>query len=196
MIEALSDTINLENPPQPGEWTFADYLHLSTGTETRYEVIAGVLYKMPTPSTLHQHLVMRLILRLGRLIEENARGILYPSPIEVILPEIATPVQPDLVFVGQDRLVIIKEKRIEGAPDLVIEILSPSSVRHDRVTKFEAYESSGVLEYWILNPKTQTLEIYTLEENLYTLLNEYGPDESIHSPLLGELAFTAGSLFD
>jgi Uma2 family endonuclease len=61
---------------------------------------------------------------------------------------------------------------------------------------FEAYESSGVLEYWILNPKTQTLEIYTLDENLYNLLDEYGPDEPIHSPLSGELAFTAGSLFD
>jgi Uma2 family endonuclease len=196
MIKDVSLVTGLENPPQPGEWTLADYQRLTAETDTRYEVIAGVLYKMPPPSTLHQLLVTKLIMRLGNLIETNAQGILYASPIEVILPEIATPVQPDLVFVRNERRSIIKKNRIEGPPDLVIEILSPSSIRYDRVTKFEAYETSGIQEYWILNPKTQSLEIYNLEDGLYNLHNEYNLDEPVHSPLLGDLAFTTGSLFE
>jgi Uma2 family endonuclease len=196
MIKDVSLVTGLENAPQPGEWTYADYRRLTAETETRYEVIAGVLYEMPTPSTLHQLLVMKLILRLGNLIESGAGSILYPSPIEVILPDAATPVQPDQVFIRDERRSIIKEKRIEGPPDLVVEVLSPSSIRYDRVTKFEVYETSGVQEYWILNPKTKSLEIYSLEDGLYNLFNEYSVDESVHSPLLGESGFTTGSLFE
>lgn len=195
MIKDVSLVSGLENPPQPGEWTLADYQRLTAETDTRYEVISGVLYEMPPPSTLHQLLVTKLIVRLGNLIESNAQGILYASPIEVILPD-ATAVQPDLVFVWAERRSIIKKNRIEGPPDLVVEILSPSSIRYDRVTKFEAYETSGIREYWILNPKTQSLEIYNLEEGLYNLHNEYNLDEPVHSPLLGDLAFTIGSLFE
>lgn len=195
MIKDVSLEVTFENPPKPGEWTFEDYRQLTAKTDTRYEIIAGVLYKMPPPSTLHQEIVMKLILRLGSLIETQSSGILYPSPIEVVLPE-ATPVQPDLVFIQDGRRNIIKPNRIEGPPDLVVEILSPSSVRYDRVTKFEVYESGGVQEYWVLNPKTKSVEIYNLEEGLYNLFNEYNADEPIHSPLFGELAFTIGSLIE
>jgi Uma2 family endonuclease len=196
MIKDVSLVTGLENPPQPGEWTLADYLRLTAETDTRYEVIAGVLYEMPSPSTLHQILVMKLILRLGSLIEATAKGILVPSPVEVSLPEATTVVQPDLIFVGTERRNIIKQNRIEGAPDLVVEVLSPSSIRYDRVTKFEVYETSGIPEYWILNPKTQSLEIYNLEEGLYNLHNEYNLDEPVHSPLFGDLPFTIGFLFE
>lgn len=196
MIKDVSLVSGLENPPQPGEWTLADYQRLTAETDTRYEVISGVLYEMSPPSTLHQLLVTKLIVRLGSLIESNAQGILYASPIEVILPDIATAVQPDLVFIRSERRSIIKKNRIEGSPDLVVEILAPSSIRYDRVTKFEAYETSGIQENWILNPKTQSLEIYNLEEGLYNLYSEYNLDEPVRSPLLGELTFTPGSLFE
>lgn len=195
VIKDVSLVSGLENPPQPGEWTLADYERLTAETDIRYEVIAGVLYEMPPPSTLHQLVVTKLIVRLGNLIESNAQGILYASPIEVILPNIATPVQPDLVFIRSERGNIIKQNRIEGSPDMVVEVLSPSSIRYDRVTKFKAYETSGIQEYWIVNPKTQSVEIYNLEEGLYNLHNEFNLDELVHSPLLGDLSFTAGSLF-
>ena len=105
-------------------------------------------------------------------------------------------VQPDLVFVRAERRNIIKKNRIEGPPDLVIEVLSPSSISYDRVTKFEVYETSGIQEYWIVNPKTQSIEVYNLEDGLYNLHNEYNLGEPVHSPLLGDLSFTTGSLFD
>lgn len=195
MIKDVSLVSGLENLPQSGAWTYADYQRLTADTERRYEIIAGILYEMPPPSTIHQLVVTQLIIQLGTLVKSDALGILYASPIEVILEEAATPVQPDLVFIQEDRRSIIKEKRIEGSPDLVVEVLSPSSVRYDRVTKFELYETSGIQEYWILNPKTQSLEIYNLEDGLYNLFNEYRLDEPLHSPMLGELAFTLGSLF-
>jgi Uma2 family endonuclease len=196
MIKDVSPVTGLENPPQPGEWTYTDYRRLTAETDTRYEVIAGVLYEMPSPSTLHQILVMKLILRLGSLIEASKQGILVPAPVEVTLPAATTVVQPDLVFVRAERRGIIKQNRIEGPPDLVVEVLSPSSIRYDRVTKFEVYETSGIQEYWILNPKTQSLEIYSLEEGMYNLHNEYNLDELVHSPLLGDLTFTTVSLFE
>jgi Uma2 family endonuclease len=196
MIKDVSLVSGLENPPQPGEWTYADYLQLTADTETRYEIIAGVLYEMPPPSTLHQLVVTELIINLGNLVKSGALGILYTSPIEVILEEAATPVQPDLVFIRDERRGIIKVNRIEGPPDLVVEILSPSSVRYDRVTKFELYETNGIQEYWILNPTTQSLEIYNLEDGLYNLYDEFRPDEPVHSPMLGKLTFTVGSLFE
>lgn len=196
MIRDVSLEVSFENAPKPGEWTFEDYRQLTAETDTRYEVIAGVLYEMPPPSTLHQLLVTQLVIRLGNLVTTDIHGILYASPIEVILLEAATPVQPDLIFIRDERRNIIKPNRIEGPPDLVVEILSPSSVRYDRVTKFEVYESGGVQEYWILNPKTKSVEIYNLDGGLYNLFNEYSADEPIRSPLLGELAFAIGSLFE
>jgi len=196
MIKDVSLEAAFENPPKPGEWTFEDYRQLTAESETRYEVIAGVLYEMPPPSTLHQLVVTQLVIQLGNLIKASSQGILYTSPIEVVLPEAATPVQPDLVFISDERRNIIKENRIEGPPDLVVEVLSPSSIRYDRVTKFEVYETGGIQEYWILNPKTRSVEIYNLEDGLYTLFNEFSAEEPVQSPMLGELVFTIGSLVD
>lgn len=196
MIKDVSLEATFENPPKPGEWTFEDYRQLTAETETRYEVIEGVLYEMPLPPTLHRLLVTKLVIRLGNLIEKDKLGILYLSPIDVVMSDKATPVQPDLVFIRDERRNIVKENHIKGSPDLVVEILSLSSIRYDRVTKFKVYETSGVHEYWILNPKTHSLEIYNLEEGLYNLFNEYSADEPILSPLFGDLAFTIGSLFE
>ncbi|MCI0399129.1 MAG: Uma2 family endonuclease [Chloroflexi bacterium] len=181
--------------PRPGEWTYADYLALPDDGK-RYEVIAGVLYEMAPPSITHQLLVAKLMLRLGSLVEQRELGVLLPSPLDLVLGELAAPVQPDLVFVSAAQRHIVKEHSIEGVPDLVIEILSPSSIRHDRITKFGIYEAAGIPEYWIVNPKTRTVEIYQLVDEEYTLAGEYGLGEEIASPLLGSLPFTVDALFE
>lgn len=180
--------------PEPGHWTYEDYQRLPDDGN-RYEVIYGVLYIMNTPNILHQIAIMRLILRLGGLVEEQGLGLLLPAPTEVILPGVATPAQPDVLFVREERRQLVAEQQVVGPPDLVIEVLSPSSIRHDRFTKFNAYEEAGIPEYWIVSPKGRTVEIYQLQEGEYVLTGEYSQDEPLVSPSLGELGFTAGVLF-
>jgi Uma2 family endonuclease len=180
--------------PEPGQWTYSDYQRLPE--DGRYELISGVLYEMAPPTILHQMIVANLLLLLGQFIKDRGWGILLPSPLEVILSSIATPVQPDLVFIRTERREIIKQQRIEGAPDLIIEVLSPSTVSYDRRTKFDAYEQAAVPEYWIVNPKGRTVEIYQLHEEEYTLAGEYAAAEEISSPSLGQLNMTPDGIFE
>jgi Uma2 family endonuclease len=180
--------------PAPGQWSYADYERLPDDG-SRYEVLFGVLYEMAPPAPLHQIVIARLLRRLGPAAEDTGLGILIPSPIEVILPAFATPVQPDLLFVRAERMTIIKEKRVEGPPDLVIEVLSPSTARFDRRTKYDAYEQAGIPEYWIVNPRLRSVEINYLEEGQYSIAGEFGKAELIVSPTLGELGFSLDSLF-
>lgn len=184
-----------ENWPEPGQWTYADYQRLPDDGN-RYEVIFGVLYRMNTPTIPHQIAVTNLVIFLGLLVKSQKSGVLLSAPTEVLLPDIATLVQPDVLFISQNRRNIIVEQRIAGVPDLMIEVLSPSSVRHDRRTKFDAYEQAGVPEYWIVNPKTHTVEVYELSGKEYGLAGEFSADEKIVSPLLGDVGFTADSIFD
>jgi Uma2 family endonuclease len=111
------------------------------------------------------------------------------------LAHIATPVQPDLLFIRQERREIIGEQRVEGAPDLVVEVLSPSSVRYDRYTKFTPYEKAGIPKYWIVNPKAFTIEIYHLQDEEYALAGEYGAGEQLVSATFGQLDIDVASLF-
>ncbi|MEW5987470.1 MAG: Uma2 family endonuclease [Chloroflexota bacterium] len=180
--------------PAPGHWTYDDYQRLPDDGN-RYEVICGVLYIMNTPNILHQLAITNLVLEIGSLVRRQGLGILLPAPTEVILPGIATPAQPDVLFVRAERRHIVAEQQVVGPPDLVIEVLSPSSVRHDRFTKFNAYEEAGIPEYWIVSPKGRTVEIYQLQEGEYVLAGEYSQDEPLVSPGLGNLGFAAGVLF-
>jgi Uma2 family endonuclease len=180
--------------PEPGGWTYDAYRQLPDD-EQRYEVIEGNLYVMAPPAILHQIVIANLVKRLGAHVDQHDLGLLLVSPVEVILSQIATPVQPDLIFIRREQLHIAGKQRVEGSPDLAAEVLSPSSIRHDRLTKFDAYERAGVGEYWIVNPKGETVEVYALEGNEYGLIGEFRAAEPLVSSLFGTLPFNAGDLF-
>jgi Uma2 family endonuclease len=170
-------------PPPQGEWTYEDWLRLPDDGY-RYEVIDGVLHMSPPPRTQHQRASFRLARKLGNFVEEQHLGEVLVAPIGVRLPNQPVPLQPDVLFIRTDRLDIIEEDYVEGAPDLVMEILSPSNWLYDRGEKMQAYQNGGVAEYWIVDPRATTIEVYLLEQGVYLLVGKYGPGEAAQSQIL------------
>lgn len=169
--------------PRQGEWTYADYLRLPNN-HWRYEIIKGELRMSPAPRTRHQKVSLQLTLALGDYVYSHNMGELYAAPTDVILADLATPVQPDIMFIAQARLDIVQEKFIAGPPDLVVEILSPSNWLDDRQDKYEVYEASGVREYWIVNPDNCTVEVFVLREGHYVQVDRYTPGDVVYSDVL------------
>ena len=140
-------------------WTYAD-LEAMDGDGKRYEILDGELFEMSAPTARHQRLVGKLYLWFCAQLEETKIARVYMSPLDVIMSP-SRVVQPDVIVIRKERLSIVKE-RIEGAPDLVVEILSPSNTKHDRVTKRRFYARNGIREYWIVDPEAQSIEVLEL----------------------------------
>jgi len=139
----------------------------------------------PAPRPKHQKAIGKLFNALSNFVEHHRIGDLYFAPLDVVLPHhLATPVQPDLVFVAREHLDIVKEKYVEGAPDLVIEVLSPSNWLDDRRIKYEVYAEAGVREYWIVDPDRRTIEVFVLLDGQYALEGRFGAGERARSRVL------------
>ena len=143
----------------PGK-TMADWRALPEGT--RAELINGTLVVSPAPRVIHQVVVARFFHDLSRHVEEHGLGIVLPAPLDVALGG-ERGLQPDIVFIAQDRLHILGEQEVEGAPDLVVEVLSPSTGYYDATAKRLAYAQAGVREYWLADPGEQTVDVLTLD---------------------------------
>ena len=169
-------------PPQ-GKWTYEDYARLPDNG-MRYEVIRGNLYMSPAPRTKHQEVSFALAVEMHHYSKERALGRVYVAPIDVVLPNLAAPVQPDILFITQDNINIVAETKIEGVPNLIVEILSPSNPNHDRQVKFRLYAQVGVQEYWIVDPDSCQVDVFALRGNAYVPLGPFGPDGQAHSELL------------
>jgi Uma2 family endonuclease len=135
--------------------TYEDYV-LFPEDGQRHEILEGEHYVMPAPSLEHQDVVMALSVKLGLFVRERRLGRVYPAPTDVLFSrhDIA---QPDLLFVSNERADILTKANVQGAPDLVIEILSDSSRRRDETLKREIYERAGVLEYWLIDPQHRSV---------------------------------------
>lgn len=170
--------------PTGGVWTYDDYALLPDDGK-RYEVIRGELYMSAAPRPLHQRVITRLSFFLEGFLEDSALGTVFVAPIDVILPEnLGDPVQPDIIFVRNDRLDIVGETNIEGSPDLAIEVLSPSNPAHDRSLKYQLYQEAGVAEYWIIDPLDRTVEVYALQDGTYQQFGKWSDGETAHSVVL------------
>ena len=180
-------------PPPQGQWTYEDYTRLPDNG-MRYEVIKGALYMSPAPSPKHQSIIAALYGYLWDYLKNQPVGKVFFAPIDVKLPDLATPVQPDLLFIASERLSIIKENFIEGVPDLIVEVLSPSNPTHDRNTKFRAYALAGVREYWIVDPEVRTIEINVLRGQAYAPLGSFGVDEQTRSEVLADFSVRVGDV--
>lgn len=147
--------------------TYDDYARLPDDGK-RYQVLEGELDVTPAPTPKHQVVAFKLARLLADALEDKGLGQVYVSPIDVLLGphDIA---QPDIVFISKARLDIVKEKNIQGAPDLVVEILSPSTSRTDRIRKSRVYASNGVPSYWIVDPIEESIQLLRLAGELYQL---------------------------
>ena len=175
-------------------WTYQDYLNLPDDGR-RYEIIEGVLYLANAPDYDHRWAVSEIHRQMANFVLERNLGQVIPAPFEVHLSEQMRPVQPDVFFVRTERRLERGAKFLAGAPDLVVEVISPSSIRTDRTVKFTAYEQAGVREYWLVDPKYHFIEVYTLSSNEYALLGQFDGGSVIQSNVLEELQIVAATLF-
>ena len=184
-----------EQLPVQGQWTYVDYARLPDDG-WRYEVIRGELHMSPAPRPLHQDAITLLSFFLVGYLRKRNLGKAYVSPIDVILPgKLGDPVQPDILFIRSDRLHIIGETFIDGAPDLVMEVLSPSNPAHDRSLKYQLYAEAGVPEYWIIDPHERRDEVFVLRGGDYELLGRYGDNDTARSEVLEGFAFKPDEIF-
>ncbi|MFC0214550.1 Uma2 family endonuclease [Paenibacillus chartarius] len=161
--------------------------------QERYEIIQGVRYEMqPSPSFLHQVIVFNMAFTLRQSCHET--GIVVVAPMDVHLDADNT-VQPDLIFIRNGNLHIVQNNRIKGTPDLLAEVLSPSTGKHDRARKKALYESFGVTEYWIVDPAHYTIEQYELDAGSYRLAAVYGEGDTIRSNVFSCIHIDVTSLF-
>jgi Uma2 family endonuclease len=173
----LPDTLPLVVPaddtpgPPQGQWTYADYAALPDDGQ-RYELVAGVLYMVPAPTIAHQTASNWFAFYLTQYVQVAGLGRIFAAPVDVELAP-GTVVQPDVLVVLNASLGIITPRRIVGAPDLVVEIVSPGTAGHDRRTKQDAYARAGVAEYWLADPAAQTVELLRLDGSAYRTINVY-----------------------
>lgn len=161
--------------------------------EERYEIIDGVRYDMlPSPVLNHQLLVTQLCNFIDASC--HAAGIVIVAPMDVYFDE-DNIYQPDVIYVSNENAGILKRKRIEGAPDLVVEILSPSTGEKDKVKKKSNYERFGVPEYWIVDPVHRVVDQYVAVEGKYALYGTYGVSGLLRSPRFACISIRMEELF-
>jgi len=167
--------------PRQGEWTESDYFRLPE-TNQIVELSEGRLIITPAPKPKHQKISLNLSFLFITYVRSQKSGELAYAPIDVRLWE-GNVRQPDIAFMSNEHLDRITEE-LWGVPDLVVEILSEGTTKEDRINKFFEYLRAGVLEYWIVDPFKQSIEIYVLENGVYELLGKWGAGEIAKSKLL------------
>lgn len=145
--------------PAVRRWTYEEFAALPDDGN-RYEVIAGDLYMTPSPRMRHQDTVSEIVARLRTFASQHRLGKVYAGPADVLFAE-GDYLAPDVVFVREDRRhEIVKDRGIEGAPDLVIEVISSSTASRDRGLKRQRYAWFGVPEYWLVDAEKKQIEVY------------------------------------
>jgi len=174
-------------------WNYEDYLKLND--DKRYEVINGRLYEMPAHLFEHQRISGLIEFLLRGFVYKNKLGEIVDAPFDIILSE-TTVVQPDIVFISNDNLRNIKEGRLFGPPDLVVEIVSPTSYYRDRYEKFRIYEEAGVKEYWLVYPGEKAIEVWALKESKYELYSIASNEGKVKSKVLEGFEVDLKEVFD
>ena len=175
--------------------TYEDYC-LIPDDGRRHEIINGGHCVSLAPSFQHQQIVLRLSFKLYEFVQVHGLGVIAFAPIDVFLSEHDV-IQPDVLFISSERESIITKKNIQGAPDLLIEVLSESNRRQDEVVKRKLYGRYGVNEYWIVDPELETVKIYQLQDDSYgpaTMLS-LGRDEALTSQVMPDLSLKLSNIF-
>jgi len=150
--------------PENLKLTYEDYLLLPEGT--RYEIIEGELFMTPSPRTVHQRLIVKLFRIIDNFVRGKNLGEVFVAPYDVVLSKHDI-VQPDILFVSKENSHLITELNLQGAPDLVVEILSPSIEDRDSILKKKLYAAFGVKEYWIADPAKKSVKLFNLGKKGY-----------------------------
>ncbi len=202
-IEPEIDPIqNVANEPvmeYEREYTYADYLKFQF--EEMVELIRGKIYKMsPAPKTSHQKISINFCVEIGYYLKGKKCQI-FEAPTDIVLPiankkrnKSTTVVQPDICIICNP--IIIEDTAIFGVPDWIIEILSPSTAKKDRIEKYEVYEEAGVGEYWIVSPEYETVEVFLLENGKYSKKYVLDKNDKVKPFTLPELEIDLKEVFN
>lgn len=174
------------------KFTYEDYLLMEE--EKRFELIDARRYMVPASTPYHQWISSRLERALDDYVTWRNLGIVLDAPCDVVLSPTDV-VQPDIFFIAHEHRDIVTDRSIWGAPDLVVEILSPTTAEKDRDLKRKLYAAHGVREFWIVRPEAQTVEVLELGETGYLRVGLYARDEELHSPTFRELAIPLADVF-
>ncbi len=185
-------------PAEEMRYTFADYL--TWDEDDHIELIYGYPYMMSSPSTEHQLVSGELFAQLhAYLADKKCRVIAAPYAVRLFeevsdRPEdVNTVVEPDLVVICDPSKM--DRRGCKGAPDLVIEILSPSSRRHDRIVKLDLYQRAGVREYWVVNPEDRTVQVMLLKDSYLLPVEDYGREDMAKVNILEDCTIDLSKVF-
>ena len=173
--------------------TYEDYC--KTSDDQRWELLNGELIMAPSPSVMHQTVALNLTWLLHGFVKERGLGRVFIAPLDVILSEVNV-VQPDLLFISNARHHILTDANIQGAPDLVVEILSPSTASRDWRTKLDLYAEHGVQEYWVVDPDAQRVWVMARTESSLVEVAHYGPSDTLTSPFLQGFTANLSEVFE
>ena len=168
------------------KFTYEDYR--TAPPDKRYELLDGDLVMVPAPNLRQQDVQSRLGRRLAQFVEEQALGKFFFAPCDVVLSDTDV-VQPDLLFVSREREHLLSGgENVRGAPDLVVEILSPATADRDRGYKRALYGRHGVEEYWLVDPAAETVWIHRHRAGVLAVTHTFGREQTLRSPVLAGLA--------
>ena len=198
IIDDDDNKLMVAEPSPDYIYTYADYL--SWKFEERLELFRGKIFKMGAPNTDHQRILGKLYIKIGVFLE-NKKCQAFIAPFDVRLPvqnkkkddEVTTVVQPDLCVVCDETK--IDKRGCCGAPDLMVEILSPGNTKTELENKFELYQEAGVFEYWIVSPIVEHIIIYTLVDGKYIGSKPYSTSEIITSAIMPGLKISVKDIF-
>ncbi len=178
------------------EWTYEEFMALPEGGPVRYEIIDGELCMTPAPNPRHQKISGNLFGIVWNFLRTNPLGEVFAAPVDVVFSqEPPQVVEPDLVFLSKEHGSLITETNLQGAPDLLVEILSPTTSLRDRREKFSLYERFGVPEYWIVDPERNSVQVFRLSGGRYAPALEFGLGDRLETPLLPGLSIPLSEVF-
>ena len=172
--------------------TYEDYR--KTPEDERYELLDGELLMTAAPNIAHQRVSSRLERRLAAFVEEKGLGEIFRAPTDVVLSDTDV-VQPDILFVSKGQADIITADDVQGAPDLVVEVLSPSTARRDWRDKLDLYSKHGVREFWLADPQTEIVWVLLLNEDSLEIAAIYGRGDTLTSPMLEAFTLDLDQVF-
>ena len=175
--------------------TYDEFQTLPRDGSKRYELIEGEVFMTPSPNTAHQRAVRKLLRALDEFVEQRGLGEVFIAPYDIVFSK-WTALEPDLLFIRKDRASIVTDANVQGAPDLVIEILSPSNKAYDRKMKHRVYEEAGVAEVWYVDPEKGSVEILNLgTDRRYEVTAKLSGHAAIVSKALPGLSLTPDQIF-
>jgi Uma2 family endonuclease len=189
------DQVKSQSAPSV-KFTYDDFLNFPNDGR-RHEIIGGEHVVTPSPNTRHQTISLNLTVAIRNYLVHHPSGAVFAAPFDVVLSD-RDVVEPDLMYISRERAGVLTEQHVRGAPDLVVEILSPGTRKTDEITKRKLYERYGVAEYWVVDPELESIKIYRhADEHTFTRAAELSAEsgDAVTTPLLPGFSVPLSTVF-